>query len=137
MRDFYPSAKWYLVKNKNEYCEKGASKLRPDTIILNSDENKKLNAYIIDSKFYRFGYTEDTGDLPETTSIQKQITYGEYIKKNTKYKIANVFSAFLLPYDKSRNNRFKSNDNIQYGDLLKTIHLFPNVILIFYIVLWF
>lgn len=113
IRDFYPSAKWHLVKNDNEYYKKNASKLRPDTIILNSDGNDKYNAYILDSKFYRYGYTGEEDDLPETTSIQKQITYGEYIKKNTEYPIANAYSAFLLPYDKSRE-KFKSNNNLQY-----------------------
>ncbi len=119
IREFYPSAKWYIVENKNEYYEKDASKLRPDTIILKSDGNENYDAYIIDSKFYRFGYTGNAEDLPETTSIQKQITYGEYIKKNTKYQITNAFSAFILPYDKCQN-RFNSNDIIKYIGFAKS-----------------
>ena len=117
IRDYYPSAEWHLVKN--EYHGKNASKLRPDTIILLDDGNNKFNAYILDSKFYRFGYTGDENDLPETTSIQKQITYGEYIKKNIKRPIANVYNAFILPYDKTRD-KFKSNDNLQYIGFAKS-----------------
>ena len=117
IRDFYPSATWHLVMN--DFYKKDASKLRPDTIILKLDENSKYNAFIIDSKFYRFGYTGEKDDLPEITSIQKQITYGEYIKKNTKYPVVNAYSAFILPYDKTYE-KFRSNDNLQYIGFAKS-----------------
>lgn len=107
MKDFNPKAHWQLVKNN--YKETPSSDLRPDTIII-----KDNTAFIIDSKFYRFGYTGNEDDLPETTSIQKQITYGDYIQKNvTKVKIDNIYNAFLLPYDKKRE-LFKSENNMQY-----------------------
>ena len=58
--------------------------------------------------------------MPETTSIQKQITYGDYIKKNvTKIPIENIYNAFLMPYDKERDV-FKSDDNIQYVGFAKS-----------------
>ena len=78
------------------------------------------DVFILDSKFYRFGFTGVEGDLPETTSIQKQITYGDYIKKNvTKIHIENVYNAFLIPYDKTRVI-FQSEDNIQYVGFAKS-----------------
>lgn len=117
IRDFYPSAIWQLIKN--DYQENNASKLRPDTIILKPDGNYKYIAYILDSKFFRYGFTGDEDDLPETTSIQKQITYGEYIKKNIKFPISNAYNAFILPYDKTRD-KFKSNDNLQYIGFAKS-----------------
>lgn len=117
MSDFYPSSKWQLVRN--HFKEHEGSKLRPDTIILQENEDGKYTAFILDSKFYRFGYTGDEADLPETTSIQKQITYGEYIKKNTKFPVVDVFSAFLMPYDKTRDV-FKSDTNIQYIGFAKS-----------------
>ena len=58
--------------------------------------------------------------MPETTSIQKQITYGDYIKKNvTKIHIENVYNAFLIPYDKEREV-FRSDENIQYIGFAKS-----------------
>lgn len=113
IREFNPKAKWQLVKNN--YRETKSSDLRPDTIIVKENE-----AFIIDSKFYRFGFTGKEEDLPETTSIQKQITYGEFIEKNVAaVNIENVYNAFLLPYDKSREV-FKSDENIQYIGFAKT-----------------
>lgn len=113
LRDFNPTAKWQLVRNN--YKETKSSDLRPDTILINDSE-----VFILDSKFYRFGYTGVDSDLPETTSIQKQITYGDYIKKNvTKIPITNIYNAFLMPYDKEREV-FKSEDNIQYVGFAKS-----------------
>lgn len=113
LRDFNPKAKWQLVRNN--YKETNSSELRPDTIIVKGND-----VFILDSKFYRFGYTGREEDLPETTSIQKQITYGDYIKKNvTKVHIDHIYNAFLLPYDKTRAT-FESPDNIQYIGFAKS-----------------
>lgn len=112
---FNPNATWKIFKPKEK--EKAASKLRPDTILI-----KDNIAYIIDSKFYRFGSTGDINDLPETTSIQKQITYGEYLSKINESKGINVdkiLNAFILPYDKAKD-MFKSYENIQYIGYAKT-----------------
>lgn len=114
LRDFNPKAKWQLVKNN--YKETNSSDLRPDTIIINDS-----NVFIIDSKFYRFGFTGKEEDLPETTSIQKQITYGDFILRNvTKIDIKNIYNAFLLPYNK-KHNTFYSDQNIQYIGFAKTL----------------
>ena len=110
--DFYPSSKWQL--RKYNYAEKDGSKLRPDTIILQKDI-----AIIIDSKYYRFGYTGEMEDLPETTSIQKQITYGEFVLKNIRYPIITAYNAFLIPYDKTQGD-YKSQYDIQYVGFAKS-----------------
>ena len=115
--DFYPSAKWQLVRN--EFKEIESSKLRPDTIILKDDESGNKLAFILDSKFYRFGFTGNESDLPETTSIQKQITYGDYILKNSPVSVDRIYNAFLLPYDKNRET-FKSDKNLQYIGFAKS-----------------
>lgn len=58
--------------------------------------------------------------MPETTSIQKQITYGDYIKRNvTLIDVVNIYSAFILPYDKKRAI-FHSNEDIQYIGFAKS-----------------
>lgn len=113
MRDFNPTAKWQLVRNN--FKETKSSDLRPDTIIV-----KDGDVFILDSKFYRFGFTGDERDLPETTSIQKQITYGDFIKRNvTKVEVKAIYNAFLLPYDKGREV-FSSTENIQYVGFAKS-----------------
>ena len=77
-------------------------------------------AYVLDSKFYRFGYTANTKDLPETTSIQKQITYGDFIKNNKMGdEIQKIRNAFILPYNKS-NNKLGLNGIIEYIGYSKT-----------------
>ena len=107
VKDFNPKGKWRLLRNN--YRETPSSDLRPDTIIIRDN-----CVYILDSKFYRFGFTGNEDDLPETTSIQKQITYGDYIKKNvTAIPIERIYNAFLIPYDKKREV-FRSEDDIQY-----------------------
>lgn len=104
--EFDPGANWHLIKNN--YVPIPSSKLRPDTIF-----TKDNYLFVLDSKYYRYGYTEDSNDLPETTSIQKQITYGEYIKKKVSHLYDDVFNVFLLPYNKNKGS-FRSNKNIQY-----------------------
>lgn len=89
-KSFNPKGHWNLNGSQNTYP---SSNLRPDTII---EYNKNL--YILDSKMYRFGYTGNPKHLPETTSMQKQITYGDYIA--TKYRQDRIRNAFILPFNK-------------------------------------
>mgnify|MGYP002916252354 FL=1 len=92
-----------------------SSDLRPDTILI-----KDNIAYVLGSKFYRFGYTANTKDLPETTSIQKQITYGDFIKNNKMGdEIQKIRNAFIIPYNKS-NNKLGLNGIIEYIGYSKT-----------------
>ena len=114
---YNPNAKWYL--KKNGYAPKDASSLRPDTIRLesipsDSSVGEKV-AYVLDAKFYRFGTTGNEGDLPTTTSIQKQITYGDNIICNLRKKenISCVYNAFVMPYNKL-NNPFGYESDLEY-----------------------
>ncbi len=110
---FNPSADWYLVQNG--YTPFKSSDLRPDTILIHNNI-----AYVLDSKFYRFGFTGDNKDLPETTSIQKQITYGDFIKNNKMGdEIQKVRNAFILPYNKNKNKLSLKKD-LEYIGYSKT-----------------
>lgn len=96
---YFPKATWYLRNGKTRTFET----LRPDTIMVHS---KKI--YILDAKYYRYGLTGNPLHLPEGRSIHKQITYGEYISKNIKFKDEKgknptVFNAFLMPYNSLSN----------------------------------
>lgn len=114
---YNPNAKWYL--RKNGYAPKDASSLRPDTIrlepISNGSSVGEKVAYVLDAKFYRFGTTGNEGDLPTTTSIQKQITYGDNIICNLQKKenISCVYNAFVMPYNRS-NNPFGYDSDLEY-----------------------
>lgn len=87
-----------------------SSELRPDTIY-----KKENSVYVLDAKMYQYGHTHDVNDLPTTTSMQKQITYGDYIKNKIEPN-AKVRNAFILPYDKEIEE-FKNDINvIKYND---------------------
>ena len=63
-------------------------------------------------KAFEYGTTFKPTDMPETTSIQKQITYGEYVKKVKQGQYDDVFSAFVLPYSKYDNEHIDRFNHI-------------------------
>ena len=120
IKKYNPNASWFIKKDET-LEEKEASSLRPDTIRIDSDSKTYLydettkTAYVLDAKFYRYGTTGNKDDLPETTSIQKQITYATHIKTNLgkEEKIEHIHNAFILPYNKNKNE-FDFHDNLVY-----------------------
>lgn len=98
--EYNPRGTWEL-ENKKPF---ESSSMRPDTIIKNDNE-----LFIIDSKYYRYGATGDINNgLPNTQSIQKQITYAKHAFE--KDSSLNVYNAFLLPFDKNdKKNSYKGN----------------------------
>ncbi len=82
--------------------EKPASKLRPDTIMQVED-----CYYIIDAKYYNYGYTDDYRDLPQSSAIAKQIGYNSYLRNQASVKAENVKSIFILPYACCNGEIFK------------------------------
>lgn len=112
IKDFYPSATWDLLIEKGPVK---SSNLRPDTVIV-----KDNKVYILDAKYYRYGTTFKTSDIPETTSIQKQITYGEYVKMVKAGKYDGVYSAFVMPYSKTTNiHNSKFNKEMEFVGIAK------------------
>ena len=135
---FYPKSRWNFVENGNNSIvrTRNNAPLQPDTIMI--DEAEKT-CFILDAKYYSYGAlsakatgnddsgtSEDDmaddewddsksvsehGSIPGTDSIQKQITYAEYIdnsrtpigasegSKAADYKFDSdkIFNAFLLP----------------------------------------
>ena len=89
---YFPHATWHIIKNgKIEQ----SSALEPDTIMKN---NGKM--YVLDAKYYKYGLTGRTNDLPATSSIQKQITYGKHIAEQFDDIVSNeVYNAFIMPFD--------------------------------------
>lgn len=91
---YFPKTTWTLSERKYDNAS-----LEPDTImIVNND------VYVLDAKYYKYGVTRRPWDLPESTSINKQITYGEYIAEETKFKKIHgenfkTYNVFLMPYN--------------------------------------
>ena len=81
---------------KNNYIPISSSNFRPDTIL-----EKDNNIFIIDSNYYKFGFTGNgKEDLHNTSSIQKQIAYGSFVKNSFKDGNKNIYNAFIIPLKK-------------------------------------
>ena len=89
---YFPHATWHIIKSGRT---SPSSALEPDTIM---KYNGKI--YVLDAKYYQYGVTGSTSDLPNTSSIQKQITYGKHIAEHfygdSKEK---VYNAFIMPFN--------------------------------------
>jgi hypothetical protein len=66
---------------------------------------------------FPFGWSGAPGHLPESTSINKQITYGEYNAEESHFMKDGchpvVYNAFIMPYD-SKGKRFPTGTPICY-----------------------
>lgn len=60
--------------------------------------------FILDAKYYKFGITGLSTHLPATSSIQKQITYGEYIAAKHFAESNDIYNAFVMPYSAGEND---------------------------------
>lgn len=96
---YFPRSRWLLDYGK--YKEKHP--LMPDTIMIYNDKY-----YILDAKCYKYGRTGIPDHLPNGSSINKQITYGEYLEKYKGVKTDSLFIAFIMPYN-MEENYFKLN----------------------------
>jgi len=98
--DYFPRAHWRYLADGSEYIN---YPLEPDSIMIPAGMNK---IFVLDAKYYRYGITGNAAHLPPSSSINKQITYGEFACVNSKSKEENsVFNAFLMPYN---NTKFDS-----------------------------
>lgn len=104
-KKYDPNGYWQL----NGQSRFLASRLRPDTILKRNDKT-----YILDAKMYQYGATHDRSKLPETQSLQKQITYGDFVSNNLKDK--NIRNAFILPYNKYLKSFINDPDALKYND---------------------
>lgn len=113
--EFFPKTYWNIDKNVvPNAC------LEPDTIMLCNND-----VYVLDAKYYKYGATKRAVDLPESTTINKQITYGEYIdeQKSFRQKYGDnmkVYNAFLMPFN-SQSDKWMTEDKVirigqAYGD---------------------
>ena len=74
--NFFPKTRWFIEGKMHDNAS-----LEPDTIMIVNGE-----VYVLDAKYYKFGLSNKPEHLPGSTSINKQITYGEYIAETEKFK---------------------------------------------------
>lgn len=126
-RNYFPKTTWSFADQK-QYDN---AFLEPDSIMVN---NGKI--YVLDAKYYKYGWSGEPGHLPESTSINKQITYGEFIAKADRFiKEGNhpvVYNAFIMPFD-SKGKKFLTDQPIRYagvatGDWKSGTEKYENVI---------
>ena len=92
---YFPRTYWKIEKNGTQTVNHA---LEPDTIM-----KAFGNAYVIDAKYYRYGFSNNPNHLPDSSSIHKQITYGEYIANNPNFQFGKVYNAFLFPANLQSN----------------------------------
>lgn len=121
---YFPRAYWKLKGNKDDKYVK-LNPLIPDTIMVVEDndeysessnkeeDNRKI--YILDAKYYKYGVTANPNDLPNTSSVCKQISYGEYLEKYLKIEPKNIFNAFVMPYNMFLNEFNSKNELLCIG----------------------
>lgn len=131
---YFPHAKWHIISGNGYQTESSA--LEPDTIIKTNDGR----LFIIDAKYYKFGITNNPMHLPASSSIEKQIVYGEYVEQNFDYSEDKIYNAFVMPFqseDAEHPYKFVSvgtgdwnnhdkNYEFVLGILLDTKHLINN-----------
>lgn len=105
--DYFPKTSWHLKDGRisdNAFLE-------PDTIMIVDDK-----VYVLDAKYYKYGWSGFPGHLPGSTSINKQVTYGEYIAEEKFIKgdkHPTVYNAFIMPYN-SKGEKFPTEQPIHY-----------------------
>jgi len=98
---YFPRGKWHLEgwQGDQEAEERdwiSDSHLTPDTIMKVGER-----LFILDAKYYKYGITKKVADLPATSSITKQIIYGEYALARHPDLSGKIYNTYLLPYDKN------------------------------------
>lgn len=101
---YFPKTTWKVGSKKYENAS-----LEPDSIMIRGKD-----IFVLDAKYYKYGATKFMSDLPESTSINKQITYGEYVAKNAATE-GKIFNAFLMPFD-SKDKQWQSDEIISIGE---------------------
>lgn len=88
--EYFPHATWHIISGNKVT----SSALEPDTIMLYKDK-----IYILDAKYYKYGTTQNPLHLPGSSSIEKQIVYGEYVETCKNISKDKIYNAFVMPYD--------------------------------------
>ena len=108
---FYPKVYWKLGDKKETFTFSNSEKrssLRPDTIMITNRGKTNQKIFVLDSKYYRYGVTENPNHLPDSASLVKQLAYAEYIDNERNrsklpkdvcenIKDSSIYNAFIMP----------------------------------------
>ncbi|MCM1497178.1 MAG: LlaJI family restriction endonuclease [Clostridium sp.] len=121
-QDYFPRTRWLLSYGK--YKEKYP--LEPDSIMIYDGK-----IYVLDAKYYRYGITGNPNHLPDSSSINKQITYAEYIYSQRQMPDGSLFNAFLMPYNAAKNffgiQSVFGNIGVAVGDWKSNTHNYEKI----------
>lgn len=109
--DYFPHGHYTIIKN-GSITESSA--LEPDTIMKVGDR-----LFILDAKYYKYGIISNPAFLPPTSSIHKQITYGDYVFTNRFADADKIYNAFILPYEAPSKDEVLSFVSVATGDWIK------------------
>ena len=99
---YFPRTKWLLDYGQN----KTKTPLQPDSIMIYDDK-----IYVLDAKLYRYGYSGNPDHLPNSSDINKQITYGEYVEQTKGVDSNKLYNAFIMPFNREDNTFFEIGDD--------------------------
>lgn len=112
--EYFPHGHYVIIKD-GKLVESSA--LLPDTIM-----RSESGIYVLDAKYYKYGVKPDPTFLPPTSSIHKQITYGDYISANKNLDDNDVYNAFIIPFDSQSDEKafelacIGTGDWVQYNE---------------------
>ena len=59
-----------------------------------------IKFYILDAKYYKYGITKNANDLPATASVNKQLTYADYLFGDSHPSTySSIYNAFIMPFN--------------------------------------
>lgn len=96
-QDYNPHYTYSKVVNGQQ------EKLSPVSLHLDSIMFSGDKVYVLDSKFYNYGITGESSDLPGEGSINKQMAYAEFVKHKCNKDGNDVYNAFIMPYDSGKD----------------------------------
>ena len=102
-----------LPNNFNAVIVNGTKVINATSLVITIEEKKQSNpkirdnpeilykdkVYILDAKYYKYGVTQNPLHLPGSSSIEKQIVYGEYVETCKNISKDKIYNAFVMPYD--------------------------------------
>ena len=115
---FYPKCNWVIFGEGNSEHELHYDSdvykkfsLRPDTIMITNRGKAGQKIFVLDSKYYTYGISNNAGNLPASDSITKQIDYAQFIEKGERplpkdvlaqLNKEEIYNAFILPYNNQK-----------------------------------
>ena len=94
--DYYHRAHWLLSDGDNHPL---SPPLQPDSIMCVKDDENICNYFVLDAKYYKYGVSKNSKELPKNTDISKQLTYAEYLEIGKEINADNIYNAFLIPFN--------------------------------------